>query len=503
MELFMNRGMLFAILSALVVINIGCQSNNSSRTASNLSSKDANALASDVGAEFEVLGRTAPGNKGAPILLLEERHDSRAGQIQHAITLVRLHEKYAVNDIGLEGYLKDGPPLDTSWVARTARTQDPLSRARVLSRLLREGEISSAEFVQLVYDNVQLLPAETRQQYDVNLSPAASVGPLLYLPELAPDTWTQQQTETYNNQTAVMAMRGEEHLAVAQEIERRAQQQNIHLSPTRRKAWDEYMTFWQGRVGASKSMVDAASAAADEPNVAAFPIVIGSFHTQEMADKFVSEGRPIAVLTPAAIKSEDNRGDLSDKAFNLKYGRKSVFSSGLGNTLVTMFPPKADAKKPRPVVNEPWMQAKSEIYFATYRLVHQLLGSDGPPSPPNDHPPYGLVADDFRGRWTAVGLSGLEILRDKDGRSVVFPITIGDDRQHKTLWIKAALQTGQTQGATIEEILRSELDEVQTEGDKMRPTAEDELGRVRMGTDVIAVISSTQAGARRAILSNS
>lgn len=502
----MKQTMLSVILAGLVLINVGCDTSGDTATAAKRPVTDPAGLARDVGEGVEVVGRTESGVQGAPILLLEERHDSRAAQIQHAIALNRLHEKHHVNDVGLEGYLKDGPPIETSWAARIAHTQDPLARARVWSRLLREGEVSSAEFVKLIYDNVQVHPAETRQQYDVSLSPAASTGPFLYLPKLAPDDWTRQQTETYNDQAAMMAMRGEQHLAVAKEIERRAQEQKIQLSPASRRAWTEYVVFWEGRVGASQTMVAAASAAADGPGVAALPIIVGAFHTQEMADKFAANGRPLAVLTPAAIKAADRRGDLSEKAFNLKYARRSVFANGLGATLVAIFPPKTGdaAKKPRPVLNEPWLQAKSEIYMSTNRLVHLLAGSGTtPPPPPNDGPPYGLSEEDFRGRWTAVGLTGLEILSDRQGRSVLFPVTVGDDQRRKTIWIKAALQNGRSQGATIEEILRAELDEVQAEGETMRTSAEDELGRIRMGTDVIAVISTTREGARKAVLSTS
>jgi hypothetical protein len=37
----------------------------------------------------------------------------------------------------------------------------------------------------------------------------------------------------------------------------------------------------------------------------------------------------------------------------------------------------------------------------------------------------------------------------------------------------------------------------------MRPSVEDELGRVRVGADVIAVIATTRDGARNAVLSES
>lgn len=64
-----------------------------------------------------------------------------------------------MNIVGLEGYLKDGPPIDTSWVARISHTQDPLVRARVFSRLLREGEISSAELDEVQAEGATMRPS--------------------------------------------------------------------------------------------------------------------------------------------------------------------------------------------------------------------------------------------------------------------------------------------------------------------------------------------------------
>src|SRR5579859_3496976 len=132
-----KRGLYFF---ALLLITAGLNSGANPAPSANPSATNPAALARAVGTPFEVVGRSAAGSKGAPVLLLEERHDSRAAQIQHAITLLRLHDKHAVKDVVLEGYLKDGPPLQTDWVARVARTQDPVARARVFSRFLREGE---------------------------------------------------------------------------------------------------------------------------------------------------------------------------------------------------------------------------------------------------------------------------------------------------------------------------------------------------------------------------
>src|SRR5579859_3496977 len=146
------------------------------------------------------------------------------------------------------------------------------SRERACSRgFCVKGKISSVEFIMLVYDDVRVHPCETRSQYDVTLGDG---GPLLLLPKLHPDDWTRQQTRIYNDVKAIMAMRGEQHLEVAHEIERRAQEGHVVLTSADRQAWNEYINFWGGRVGASKSMVDSVSEVADQASVPAVPIII-------------------------------------------------------------------------------------------------------------------------------------------------------------------------------------------------------------------------------------
>ena len=95
------------------------------------------------------------GIKGVPILILEENHDSRAGQIQLAITLVRLYNQYGMKHIALEGYLKERPKIRAEWFARAAHG-DLTAKVRAAVNLLQEGEISSAEFMKLVYDESML-----------------------------------------------------------------------------------------------------------------------------------------------------------------------------------------------------------------------------------------------------------------------------------------------------------------------------------------------------------
>ena len=60
-------------------------------------------------------------------------------------------------------------------------------------------------------------------------------------------------------------------------------------------------------------------------------------------------------------------------------------------------------KKPGPVLNEPWINAKSELYLFTNRIVRAVFGggSQDPPKPPK--PPGEIIAgfddDEFKGRY--------------------------------------------------------------------------------------------------------
>src|SRR5262245_61893280 len=49
------------------------------------------------------------------IFIFEEYHNSRVGQLQIATMLLRLHDRYRLKRIGLEGALQSPRPLDGAW----------------------------------------------------------------------------------------------------------------------------------------------------------------------------------------------------------------------------------------------------------------------------------------------------------------------------------------------------------------------------------------------------
>src|SRR6267143_6012150 len=117
------------LVAALVVIAIalgGCSNTPRSNTSSSNAlpppseatpkqqinvGEVANEITNGVGT---VQKTVATGEKG-PIFIFEEFHTSRIGQLQIAVMLLRLHEKYGLKRIGLEGAIKSSRPLDASW----------------------------------------------------------------------------------------------------------------------------------------------------------------------------------------------------------------------------------------------------------------------------------------------------------------------------------------------------------------------------------------------------
>ena len=152
-------------------------------------STDVKVIANSVCKEVGVVRNTFQGKKIAPVMVMEEAHNSRSIQIQNAIAMVRLYSKYGLRDIALEGYLKDDTKIDTDWYYKAAR-KDTRARIEVAVRLLEEGEISSAEFLKLAYEDVSLHPIEISKEYNVELGEKAQTAPLLCLLKIAQNSLT-------------------------------------------------------------------------------------------------------------------------------------------------------------------------------------------------------------------------------------------------------------------------------------------------------------------------
>ena len=171
------------------------------------------------------------------------------------------------------------------------------------SRLLKAGEISAAEFMKLVYDDVQVHPGEIKAEYEVRLEREAVAAPFVYLVKIAmkslkadhaaklqafqedierledkekkaaktkemldyiltADPWAQAKAKKLQDPEGMAALSAEQHVAFYEEIEARAKQLSIGLADEEKKAMAENLAFWRGRHEGSKTMAGHAAQAA-------------------------------------------------------------------------------------------------------------------------------------------------------------------------------------------------------------------------------------------------
>lgn len=528
------------IFGLLIISLCGCSSGDSDTQKGGI----VEAIAREASQGVGLVRKTYRGTKGTPILILEENHTNRAGQIQHAIALVRLHKQQKMRHIALEGYLKELPEITRDWFTNAAYGLDSMARARVAVRLLVEGEISCAEFMKLVYDDISLHPIETKTEYAVELRQNDYLAPLLYLFKIAEkslrqehmprlnqlmedfkraenennseliekkrkeifnfilsaDSWAQDKARVLQDIKAISSMSEEQQLALAEEIANRAEKLSIDLKPEEKKAMEQYLTFFRGRLKASRTMIVAAEEIADLPGIFVVAMVVGAAHTEGMCTFLRNADRPFAVIRSLSFLEIDLPWDM----FERKYKRLSVYSEGFTETLLKAFPPPKH-KKPEPVLSEPWFQGKAELYLFTERIASGRLGP--PRLPSGGKPPYGFADDEFNGRWIYIDPKLIKIISDTDegkGRAVLFSAILNPNNPERSrkIWVKAGLSVANVLGQereNIESMLMRALQEVQSEKEPSKKV-EDNAGRVQITINTVAAYATTEQDAQKVIL---
>jgi hypothetical protein len=498
------------------------------------------------------VGKSFQGTRGAPIIILEERHDSLPGQIQHAIVLARLHRDHRLTRIALEGYLNETPKIDTGWFS-SARKNTPDGGVRVAVQLLKEGEISAAEFLALAFEDVTLYPTESAAEYDVTLNPNSAAAPTLYLYQIALKSLKPTQQSKVNEMAAQMkALKGEakeektreilsyifsadpwvagkkkklegntdlkvlslsEHAALLQDIIRRAGELKVDVASEQRSAMENYSAFIQGRARADITMVAATEAISDQKGAGISAMVIGAAHTHSICEKLKAAKRSFAVVTPLALSNGSKERCLSDKQFDRKYHNRSVFGDRALEVLLDQFYSSTHQKKPKPVLNEPWFQAKAVLYHYTQQIVEKKLGvnssGQNPPPPPPEGPNVGgpdFPDDAFNGKYVYIDPRKITIYpANDDGKDggkkqvaeVMFPVVlrVENSKESTQLWVKAAWPNRDIaqidpdpQGHDlVEKLLKEALAEKKKEPHD-DSSAETEVAKIDITNDVVAVI---------------
>lgn len=496
--------------------------------------------------EVGVVGKTSKGTKGAGIVFLEERHTSRAGQIELAIVLLRLHDLNGLKHIELEGYLKEDPKIEIDWFKKAAK-DDLMTRARVAASLLKEGEISAAEFMKLVYDDIVLDPIELKAEHSVEISQDEGRAPRLYLLKIAQksvrqehvprlqqfedeiaklsgeakqtkskemleyilsiDPWATEKSKVLRDANVGGSMSAENFIKTANEIKERAQNLAVPISPAEKTAMEGYIEFFDGRIKASKTMMVTAGEIADRRDVSLVALNIGAAHTAGMTDMAVADNRPFAVITPLSLNKNEKKGDLTIDMFNRKQKKLSVYSEGFTDTIFKTFPDsKQNLKKPPTILSEPPFQGKSELSLFTHRIARAMLMPQSPPG--GGKPPYGFSDDDFNGKWIYIDPKRISVIqdgRDIKKRAVLFRAIINHENpeMRREIWVKAGLVMDKdgkiADDPNIESLLKKLLSEVKTE-DVPDKKAEDEAGRIHITLDTIAAFGTSEEAVKNVSL---
>ena len=552
------------VLPVLVFLYAGCGEPSIIR-------ENADEIAKIVATDVATVKQTFQGSVGAPILVIEESHSSRIIQLQEGIILNRLHNQYQVNQIGLEGFVRERSELKADWYENDTHGSKGAAQA-VAVKLLGEGEYSSAEFMKLVYNDLTIVPIETGSEYNmpepdnrmvyaVCLSYFYQIALRTLRPEyesqlvkleqeaekfknnkieyekklenmrkfiykdppdkISNDPWVKEKMLIFSKPESIINTSIEKEVSFYEEIQKHVNDNNLQTTPENKKIIQDFIAFLRGRMAASKTMVNAISPIADQPKVRAVVILIGAAHTDGICDLLKAAKRSFAVIRPTALDQTLDSSNIPFKMYSRKFEGKSIYSGGITDTLLEVFP--SSSHHPPPVVQQRWFQAKSELYLFAERISKSLPGGSNqippnggnggglPPSDSND-PLFNFGADDFNGVLVYIDSKKIEKLKNGNIVTALFPVELnrGDPSRHKIIW----MQVGRTnkdeiplsnENERVEKLLKQTLEDVSKEPkvpeksiDPDQPSKlEDKHGLVKVTRETVAAIALTKEQAAK------
>lgn len=414
-------------------------------------------VAREIAKGVGTVGETSAGMKG-PVFVFEEYHTSRVGQLQIAIMLLRLHNRYGVKKVGLEGAVQRPRPLDGTWFHNISGQS---AREDVAVRMLAEGEISAAEFVTLVFPDMQVYGTELQDQYKVKLdvegSPEISyllaiavklltqadiqkVDGLIrqdkkkeaieYL--LTRDPWVRQQYEARKDSSP----RSLDQMAKqAREIQNKARELGVTVNPEVKQEMEKVLQFYEVASKRSTTMVDYVLNLPGVASGAPVAVSIGAGHTQQVIEFLRSRKAAFAQITPLALNP--SYGELSIEQFERKNNQKWA-RTNLGTLGFLLNTPR----KPPPIIETASGKGYGSMVYAA--LIAARAARAGRQIP-----------DDL---WEELAsLPELRIDRSsftRDGYDVIFrawPKTT--DGGEKEVWVRVGTLDTQEEAKSLEEKL--------------------------------------------------
>jgi len=396
------------------------------------------------------VGRSSGIDVKPTVVAFEETHISPIGQIEIALMMYRLYRDHGMRHLALEGYI-EGSKLDAKWFHD--RTVSPSWKRRVATRLLAQGEISSAEYLAILLPKLSVHPIEDEAQYSVDLG-TAGAAPTIYLFRIASKSldqsiapilqelqqekkikelieyviksnhWTAEKSEQLDPKSKVIS--AEQWLSLLDEIESKAREVSYEPSSGERESMKKTKEFFTTANKRSSTMVRKVVQLAQQHSEAPVAMVIGAAHTDGVCRLFDQQKTAYMVITPNSLEtSKDEANSIAIAAFGRKGKKQSVDAQGLGALL-------DGRKKPQPVVSEPWFQAKADFYLITGIIAEAAAASDR-----RNRTLFGLDPEkDLKLGMVQVDPSTLE----RVGEDVMFKVTVASlnpGGNPKEFWVRA------------------------------------------------------------------
>jgi len=452
------------------------------------------------------IGEEQNGNTST-VIVIPEIHTSVIGQIQSSIALTKLHYSNNLNDIILEGYLIDGPEIDYSNYYKVCGNDENVIQS-VAVKLLGEGEISAAEFMKLVFKDVNIYPTEFKENYNKYTAPDNFYDILnSYIDNMYEQdpNWTNDIIEEINAAYEVQTL--EKIMEVMEKLDNYSLDK-IRLAEDDRNGMQTYIKFLKGRIASSGTIVTTAVEKSEDPNIPLSVMIIGAAHKDGVLTDLSNKSVSHIVLTPLVFNAQAVNGkyhpsDMDMDTFLEKGSNKSVLTMGIAKTLDDILNPlaadnQAERKdissiKPEPIINRnPMVRARIELYAFTEKICFAIFEGGSPPEP---FPPAALNLEALDGEFVSINPAKIEIIDEPNNeKSVFFEANI---KPYNTpIYVKAVLNKNEKNKDLIEQLKYAE-EKCKNEYD-FRKQAEDNDGVIRLdkvsfiaGLDQAVIISST------------
>lgn len=382
----------------------GCDTNKIPGSRSSLTIQDGTLaqMASDVSNGAGKVIAAGNGGPGRKVIVFEETHVSRAGQIEIALMLLRLYNKYDLRHVSLEGAMLDEVSLPPKWFHELSAV--PTSKRaghEIAVRMLKDGEINCGEFASLVMPDLQVKGNERAEEYNVELSDKASRAATAYLISIAEkalsdsqlqkvkqlltekkseeatdllfnsDPWIRTRYEKLTSKTNITST--EESVKTLQEIEAKAKDIGANIDQENKSGLQEMINFFNTATKRSCTIMANTFAVSDQTGGQPVALIVGAAHTQRIVELLKAGDASYVVISPDSLASGSDTGLLTTAAYKRKSKLKSVDRPGLIGALL-------DARhKPGLVVGKEWFKSKSELGIGLYHLAAAAMGGDQPP----------------------------------------------------------------------------------------------------------------------------